>query len=119
MINSLLPIYNILIPYIISTIFIKYLGKEYIFISFQIIVIFYYNYISIFNYSKRIKFIIYQILYILLIINIICEEKIKKHVPKPIQPVFMSYAGIQGSEVYNSFIQNKLIYKSATFKKPK
>ena len=47
------------------------------------------------------------------------KEKIKKHVPKPIQPVFMSYAGIQGSEVYNSFIQNKLIYKSATFKKPK
>ena len=47
------------------------------------------------------------------------KEKIKKHVPKPIQPVFMSYAGIQGSEIYDSFIQNKLIYKSATFKKPK
>jgi len=47
------------------------------------------------------------------------KEKIKKHVPRPIQPVFMSYAGIQGSEVYNSFIQNRLIYKSATFKKIK
>ena len=47
------------------------------------------------------------------------KEKIKKHVPKPIQPVFMSYAGIEGSDVYNSFIQNKLIYKSATFRKPK
>ena len=47
------------------------------------------------------------------------KEKIKKHVPRPIQPVFMSYAGIQGSEVYNSFIQNRLIYKSATFKKTK
>ena len=46
------------------------------------------------------------------------KEKIKKHVPKFIQPVFMSYAGIKGSDVYNSFIQNKLIYKSATFKKP-
>ena len=47
------------------------------------------------------------------------KEKIKKHVPRPIQPVFMSYAGIQGSEVYNSFIQNRLVYKSATFKKIK
>ena len=47
------------------------------------------------------------------------KEKIKKYVPKPIQPVLMSYAGIQGSEVYDSFIQNKLIYKSATFKKQK
>ena len=47
------------------------------------------------------------------------KEKIKKHVPKPIQSVFMSYAGIEGSEVYDSFIQKRLIYKSATFKKPK
>ena len=47
------------------------------------------------------------------------KEKIKKHVPKPIQPVFMSYTGIEGSEVYDSFIQKRLIYKSATFKKPK
>ena len=47
------------------------------------------------------------------------KEKIRKHVPKPIQPVFMSYAGIQGSDVYESFIHDKLIYKSATFKKPK
>ena len=47
------------------------------------------------------------------------KEKIKKHVPKPIQPVLMSYAGVQGSKIYDSFIQNKLIYKSATFKKPK
>ncbi len=46
------------------------------------------------------------------------KEKIKKHVPKIIQPVFMSYAGIQGSGVYDSFIKNKLIYKSATFQKP-
>jgi len=46
------------------------------------------------------------------------KEKIKKNVPKSIQPVFMSYAGIEGSDVYNSFVQNKLIYKSATFKKP-
>ena len=47
------------------------------------------------------------------------EEKIRRHVPKPIQPVFMSYAGIEGSEVYDSFIQKKFIYKSATFKKLK
>ena len=47
------------------------------------------------------------------------KEKIKKHVPRTIQPVFMSYAEIQGSEVYNSFIQNRLINKSATFKKTK
>ena len=47
------------------------------------------------------------------------KEKIKKYVPKSIQPVFMSYAGIEGSSVYDSFIQSKLIYKSATFKKPK
>ena len=47
------------------------------------------------------------------------KEKIKKHVPKPIQPVFMSYAGIEGSEVYDSFVEKRLIYKSATFKKPK
>ena len=47
------------------------------------------------------------------------KEKIKKYVPRPIQPVFMYYAGIEGSGVYDSFIQSKLIYKSATFKKPK
>ena len=47
------------------------------------------------------------------------KEKIKKHVSKPIQQVFMSYAGIEGSEIYDSFIQNRLIYKSATFKKLK
>ena len=46
------------------------------------------------------------------------EKKIKKHVPKIIQPVFMSYAGVQGTGVYDSFLKNKLIYKSATFKKP-
>mgnify|MGYP007000195153 len=46
------------------------------------------------------------------------KEKIKKHVPKLVQPVFMSYAGVEGSGVYDSFVQNKLIYKSATFKKP-
>lgn len=47
------------------------------------------------------------------------KKKIKKYVPRPMQPVFMSYAGIEGSSVYDSFIQSKLIYKSATFKKPK
>ena len=47
------------------------------------------------------------------------SKQSKKHVPKPIQSVFMSYAGIEGSEVYDSFIQKRLIYKSATFKKPK
>ena len=47
------------------------------------------------------------------------KDKIRKHVPKPIQPMFMSYAGIEGSEIYGSFTQKKLIYKSATFKKPK
>ena len=47
------------------------------------------------------------------------KKKIKKYVPRTIQPVFMSYAGIEGSGVYDSFIQSKLIYKSATFKKPK
>ena len=46
-------------------------------------------------------------------------RKIKKRVPKPIQPVFMSFTEIEGSEVYDSFIQNKLTYKSVTFKKPK
>ena len=47
------------------------------------------------------------------------KEKIKKYVPKLVQPVFMSYAGVEGSGVYDSFVQNKLIYKSATFEKPK
>ena len=47
------------------------------------------------------------------------KEKIEKRVPKSIQPVFMSYAGTEGSEVYDSFVQKRLIYKSATFKKPK
>ena len=46
------------------------------------------------------------------------KEKIKKHVPKVIQPVFMAYAGIEGTGVYDSFLENKLTYKSATFKKP-
>ena len=79
MINSLSPIYNILIPYIFSMIFIKCLGKEYIFIFFQIIVIFYYSYTSIFYYSKRIKYIIYQIIYILLLINIINDDNFKEN----------------------------------------
>ena len=46
------------------------------------------------------------------------KEKIKKHVPKVFQPVFMAYAGIEGTGVYDSFLENKLTYKSATFKKP-
>ena len=46
------------------------------------------------------------------------KEKIKKHVPKIFQPVFMAYAGIEGTGVYDSFLENKLTYKSATFKKP-
>ena len=47
------------------------------------------------------------------------KEKIRKYVPKLIQPVFISYAGVERSGTYDSFVQNKLIYKSATFKKPK
>ena len=47
------------------------------------------------------------------------KEKIKKYVPKLVQPVFMSYAGVEESGVCDSFVQNKLIYKSATFRKPK
>ena len=46
------------------------------------------------------------------------SKQIRKYVPSVFQPVFMSYAGVQGTSVYNSFIKNKLIYKSATFRKP-
>ena len=60
-------------------ILIKCLGKEYIFIFFQVIVIFYYSYTSIFYYSKRIKYIIYQIIYILLLINIINDDNFKEN----------------------------------------
>ena len=118
MINSLLPIYNILIPYIISTIFIKYLGKEYIFISFQIIVIFYYNYILIFYYSKRIKYIIYQVIYILLIINIICEEKIKKHdyIHAPRETILELNVNRQKNIISNAYDCKIIGYNTILFK---
>ena len=45
-------------------------------------------------------------------------KQIRENVPSIIQPVFLSYAGVQGTSVYNSFIKKKLIYKSATFRKP-
>ena len=45
------------------------------------------------------------------------KEKIETHVPKIFQSVFMSYAGIKGSDVYRSFVERKFIYKSATLVK--
>jgi len=47
------------------------------------------------------------------------KEKIENHIPKIFQPVFMSYAGIKGSDVYKSFTEKKFIYKSATLQKIK
>lgn len=46
------------------------------------------------------------------------SKQIRENVPSIIQPVFLSYAGIKGTSVYNSFVKQKLIYKSATFRKP-
>ena len=46
------------------------------------------------------------------------SKQIRKYVSSIFQPVFMSYAGVQGTSVYNSFIKNKLIYKNAAFRKP-
>ncbi len=45
------------------------------------------------------------------------RTEIKKHIPKIFQPVFMSYAGIKGSDVYKSFLDGRFIYKSATLQK--
>ena len=44
------------------------------------------------------------------------KKQIKKYVPKLIQPVFKSYAGIQGGDINNAFLKGQLIYKSATLK---
>ena len=45
------------------------------------------------------------------------KTEIKKHIPKIFQSVFMSYAGIKGSDVYESFLDGRFIYKSATLQK--
>lgn len=43
--------------------------------------------------------------------------QIKKHIPKPLQRVFKSYSGVSGSDMYNAFLSERIIYKSAALKK--
>ena len=45
------------------------------------------------------------------------KEQIETHVPKPIQGVFKSYAGIQGGDVHKAFLAGEILYKSAAFEK--
>ena len=46
------------------------------------------------------------------------KENIKRYVPRVLQKVFESYAGVRGGRVHNAFIANEIIYMSATFQKP-
>jgi len=46
------------------------------------------------------------------------KENIKRHVPRVIQKVFESYAGVRGGRVHNAFIADEIIYMSAAFQKP-
>lgn len=45
------------------------------------------------------------------------KNQIKNHVPKIIQGVFESYAGVKGGSVNRAFLSGQLIYKSATLKR--
>ena len=45
------------------------------------------------------------------------KNQIKNHVPKIIQGVFESYAGVQGGSVNSAFLSGQLIYKSATLER--
>ena len=45
------------------------------------------------------------------------EEHIKKSVPLLIRGLFKTYAGIKGTEIYNSFVDGKMIYICAVLKK--
>ena len=46
------------------------------------------------------------------------KENIKRYVPRVLQKVFESYAGVRGGRVHNAFIANEIIYMSAVFQKP-
>ena len=45
------------------------------------------------------------------------EKRIKKSVPFFIRGLFKTYAGIKGTEIYNSFVSGKMIYICAILKK--
>ncbi len=45
------------------------------------------------------------------------EEHIKKSVPVLIRGLFKTYAGIKGTEIYNSFVAGKMIYICSVLKK--
>ena len=46
------------------------------------------------------------------------KKAISKKVPWVIQDVFESYAGVQGSKTYESFVDRSLVYISAMLQKP-
>ena len=46
------------------------------------------------------------------------KENIERHVPRVMQKVFESYAGVRGGKVHNAFIAKEIIYMSAAFQKP-
>ena len=46
------------------------------------------------------------------------KKAIHKKVPWVIQDVFESYAGVQGSKTYLSFVDRSLVYISAVLQKP-
>ena len=46
------------------------------------------------------------------------KENIERHVPRVMQKVFESYAGVRGGTVHNAFIAKEIIYMSAAFQKP-
>jgi ubiquinone/menaquinone biosynthesis C-methylase UbiE len=46
------------------------------------------------------------------------KENIKRYVPRVLQKVFESYAGVRGGRVHNAFIADEIIYMSAVFQKP-
>ena len=45
------------------------------------------------------------------------EKQIKDSVPFLIRALFKTYAGIKGTEIYNSFVNGKMMYVSAVLKK--
>ena len=45
------------------------------------------------------------------------KEQITTHVPKVIQEVFKSYAGVRGGSVHRAFLAGDILYKSAAFQK--
>jgi recombinational DNA repair protein (RecF pathway) len=46
------------------------------------------------------------------------KKAIKAKVPRIIQDIFESYAGVKGSKTYESFADGSLAYLSAVFQKP-